>query len=488
MRVVAASVNTLVQEAVSPLTAIDLNALMPKDGAIDVKNLSDLAGRVDAADKSMKTIQAHLAKLDRSALIPQVSSGVTKLDSAIARIEPILTPAHNALTILPKALGADGPQHYLLIFQNNAESRGTGGNPAAIALLTAENGKISLTQQAASGNFINGRPDPIIALNPETQALYGTKIGRYIQDSTLSPDFSETAQIVRAFWAESFGTPVDAVASMDPVALSYLLKAIGPVTMPGFGVVLTADNAVPVLLNQVYADYPDPAVQDAFFATAAQSVFEALLTTHADPKALLNALVQAANEGRLMYSPSDKAQADLLAGTPVGGNMPTDNTKTTDLGVYIDDVTEGKLDYYMQMGIAAKSTQCQKDAAPTFTSTVTLQNTLDPAAVPGLPGYISPGHYFPKGDVSTDTYLYGPVGSSLQSVTVNGEPMAASGQPHLGRTAVKVNVQTQPGQTATITATFTAPAGAFGPLEVRHTPMVKPTPVTIDTPGCAPAK
>ncbi|MDQ4214232.1 DUF4012 domain-containing protein [Microbacterium sp. ASV81] len=489
VRVLAGSVNDLVDNAITPLTAINLDALMPKNGGIDVANLTALAGTIETADKSVTRIRASLDKLDRSALVAPVASGVARLDAAMAKIEPVVTPVHNALTILTKALGVNGPQHYLLIFQNNAESRGTGGNPAAIAMLTAVNGRITLTQQAGTGDFKNGRPDPIIAVNPQTVALYGTKIGRYIQDTTLSPDFSETAQIVRAFWAESFGTPVDAVASVDPVALSYVLRAIGPVTMPPpFGDVLTADDAVPLLLNQVYAKYPDPETQDAFFAAAAQSVFQALLTTHADPKALLTALTQAANEGRLMYSPSDKAQADLLAGTPVGGNMPADNTKTTDLGVYLDDVTEGKLDYYMQMGIAASSTQCQKGAAPTFRTTVTLQNTLDPGAVAGLPEFISPGHYFPRGDVSTDVYLYGPVGSRLTGVTVDGQPVSATGQPHLGRTAVKVNVLTRPGQTATVVASFDAPAGGYGPLEVRHTPMVKPTPVALDTPGCAPAK
>ncbi|MBS1907892.1 MAG: DUF4012 domain-containing protein [Actinobacteria bacterium] len=491
VRVVAGSINSLATNAISPLTALDLNALMPKNGAIDVKGLTALAGTIDTANTSVTRIRTSLDKLDRSALFPQVSDGVAKLDRAMAKIEPALTPIHNALTILPKALGADGPQHYLLIFQNNAESRGTGGNPAAIAMLTAEYGKISLIQQANSMDFNNGRPNPIIPLNPETQALYGTKIGRYVQDSTLSPDFSETAQIVRAWWAEAYGTPVDAVASIDPVALSYLLRAIGPVTMPApFGEVLTADNAVPLLLNEVYAKYPDPTVQDAFFATAAKTVFDALTSTHADPKSLLTALTQAANEGRLMYSPSDSAQAEMLAGTPVGGNLPTDNTKTTDLGVYVDDVTEGKLDYYMQMGIAASSTQCQTapGTAPTFTSTVTMRNTLDPAAVADLPVYVAPGRFFPKGDVSTDMYLYGPVGSTLTGVTVDGQPVALSGLPHLGRTAVKINVLTHPGQTATVVASFSAPAGKYGPLEVRHTPMVKDTPVTLDAPGCAPAK
>lgn len=487
VRVAADSADTLVRDAVSPLTAIDLQALMPKDGAFDVKNLTELAGKVSTADETVQRIQHNLGALDRSALIPQVASGVTKLDDALAKVRPILTPAHNALTILSQALGADAPQHYLLIFQNNAESRGTGGNPAAVAMLTADQGRISMTQQASSSDFHTARETPIIALDPQLQALYGDKVGRYIQDATLPPDFTDTAAIVRAYWAESFGTPVDAVASFDPVALSYLLRAIGPVTMPT-GDVLTADNAVPLLLNEVYVRYPEGPEQDAFFAAAAKAVFDGLIAAHPDPKTLLDALTQAADEGRLMYAPGSKDQAALLAGTPVGGTLPTSNAASTALGVYLDDVTEGKLDYYMRMGIAAKSTQCQADATPTFTSTVTLSNTLDPAAVAGLPVYISPARFFAKGDVSTDVYLYGPVGSSLTGVTVNGQPVAVAGQPHLGRTAVRVNVLTHPGETATIEASFTAPAGSFGPLVVRHTPMVAETPVTIDAPGCAAAK
>lgn len=487
VRVAADSADALVRDAVSPLTAIDLQALMPKDGAFDVKHLTALAGDVTRADETVKRIQHDLAGLDRSALIPPVASGITKLDDELAKVGPVLTPAHNALTILSKALGSDAPQHYLLIFQNNAESRGTGGNPAAVAMLTAENGRITLTQQAGSGDFHNARDTPIIPLDPQLEALYGTKIGRWIQDSTLSPDFTDTAAIVRAYWAESFGTPVDAVASFDPVALSYLLRAIGPVTLPT-GDVLTADNAVPLLLNEVYARYPEGAEQDAFFAATAKAVFDGLLSSHPDPKTLLDALSKAANEGRLMYAPGVKEQATLLAGTPVGGTMPTDNATSTDLGVYLDDITEGKLDYYMRMSIAAKSTQCQADASPTFTSTVTLKNTLDPGAVSGLPVYIAPGRFFAKGDVSTDMYLYGPVGSTLTGVTVNGQPYASAGMPHLGRTAVKVNVLTHPGEAVTIEATFTAPAGSFGPLEVRHTPMVAETPVTIDAPGCAAKK
>mgnify|MGYP006151624567 CR=1 FL=1 len=48
--------------------------------------------------------------------------------------------------------------------------------------------------------------------------------------------------------------------------------------MPGHaseqgGRTLTAENAVPLLLSDVYAQLPDPEQQDVFFSAAARSVF-----------------------------------------------------------------------------------------------------------------------------------------------------------------------------------------------------------------------
>jgi hypothetical protein len=182
----------------------------------------------DTVDKAATDLES----IDQDALIPQVKDALAKLTGSVSEIQPMLGPAKDIIGILPAALGADGPRNYLTVFQNNAESRGTGGNPAAIIMITADQGRISITEQASSSDFKNGRAEPVAELNPETVAIYGDKIGRYVQDTTLAPDFTETAGILRAFWEESFGTRVDAVVSFDPVALSYLLKATGPVSVP----------------------------------------------------------------------------------------------------------------------------------------------------------------------------------------------------------------------------------------------------------------
>ena len=50
-------------------------------------------------------------------------------------------------------------------------------------------------------------------------------------------------------WRANIGGRVDGVISFDPVALSYLLKATGPVKI-GNGETITSDNAVSYLLHR----------------------------------------------------------------------------------------------------------------------------------------------------------------------------------------------------------------------------------------------
>lgn len=486
VRVASTSVDQLVEGVVRPATTLSLDALKPANGAIDLVALADLAAVVDGVADTIDQVSGELGTVDRDQLIGPVADGIVQLDEAVGQIQPMIGPASTALEVLPKALGSEGPRNYLLLFQNNAEARGTGGNPASLLLLNVTDGRISIAQQASSSDFQNGRPAPIIELDPETEALYGDKIGRYMMDVTLTPDFAETSELIRAFWAESFGTQVDGVISFDPVALGYLLGATGPVTL-ATGETLTAENTASTVLNDVYFRYEEPEAQDAFFAGAAASVFKVLTSGAGETDALIEALSRSIEEGRLMYAPSDAAEAELIAGTRITGALPTDNEEQSVVGVYVNDVTQGKMDYYLQLDVTGTTDACTVDAAtaPTFTTVATLTSTVRPEDVDGLAEYIATGKYFPKGDISSDVVLYGPVGSTFQSAKLDGAPAAVTPLTHLGRPAVKINVRNLPGTAHTVTAVFAgAPDAAYGPLEVWHTPLVRPANVTIDAPGC----
>lgn len=488
VREVAETVDDFVERAIIPVAGISVESLAPSGGRIDVDAVRSLSATVDTVAGAVADAQGRLAAIDQTPLVGQVTDGIARFDGAISQVAPLIDQAQDVLSILPGMLGGDGARNYLVLVQNNAESRGTGGNPAAIIMVTVDNGAVSISQQASSMDFPNGRSYPVTELDPETVALYGDKVGRYIQDVTTTPDFTESARIAGAFWAETFGTQIDATVSIDPVALSYMLGAAGPITLPD-GEVLTGENVVPVLLNDVYFRFDGSDVgelTDEFFAVAAGAIFEAL-TAVSNPRAMVDAVARAVDEGRILYVTRSEAEAALLGDARITGILPRDNTEITMLGSYINDITEGKLNYYMDTAIDLSSTVCEVAAseAPSFVMTTTLTSTLQPDDVDDLARYISPGRFFPKGDISTDLVVYGPVGASVVAASIDGVPLSVSPLTHLGRPAVKINVINEPATTRQVTVQFAGVAGeSYGPLAAWHTPMVRETPVVITTPGC----
>ena len=211
--------------------------------------------------------------------------------------------------------------------QNNAEIRATGGLPGAVSLLEADQGKVRLTRQMAGSAFPELKK-PILPLTKEELSLYDRQLGTYFVDANFTPDFPRAAELWRARWERDLGDRIDGVLSLDPVTLSYLLEATGPIEAPG-GVTLTAENAVDELLNKVYSRFPDPKAQDAWFGLVAKRIFEEVSTGVDDPQRLVQALARGAAEHRVAVHSFDDAEQGRLAGTAVAGELVTKGSSKT---------------------------------------------------------------------------------------------------------------------------------------------------------------
>lgn len=476
IRVATSTGRSLIADLARPAMPLVLSGLRPSDGAFDVEAIRELTALVETAGPVVEQHSRDLADIDRAALLGPVQDGIAGLDSMMATVTPVLEDGGQLLGLLPAALGADGPRDYLLMFQGNSEARSLGGNPAVFLQLHVEGGKITIAGFANSSDFHSDRPKPIIDLDPEAVAIFGDKIGRWSPDVTMPPDFPSSAELVRAFWAESVGTPVDGVLSVDPVALSYILSATGPIEL-ATGDMLNAEKAVPLLLNEVYFRYEDPMVQNAFFADATARVFEALTAGQGNPVALIGALQRAGDEGRLLYVPVSEEEAAVIDGTRMSGSMPDDNVDETVIGVYANDNTGSKKSYYLDMAIDASC-----DAGETgsvYRGSVELTSTLSPETAATLPYYIT-GPYFEPPLISTYVVLYGPVGGTLDSVDLDGVPATILSQgTHLGRPAVKVEVLNDTLSTHVVDFSFSSTDPESGPLSLWHTPMTRDTPVEL---------
>lgn len=437
-------------QLVSVAQAVDPDKIKMTDGGYDVRPLAKARGDLGQARQTLEAAKQETGQISYQSLLPQVGDGVKQLDTVLGKSIETAAEAEKVATLLPGLLGADKPRNVLVIFQNNAELRSGGGIPGAAALMRADGGKVQIVRQFSTADF--GKFDkPVLPLGDDGE-VFTQKTGMYFQNITMTPDFPMTARLAqemvrRVTERSGQSVTVDAVISVDPVALSYLLKANGPVTLPD-GKRLDHKNAVPQLLNRVYFDIKDPKKQDEFFAAAASSVFEQTVRIRPD-KAVRAAVGKAATEGRIRVWSTDETEQGVLLTTPLAGAMPQGEGQEDFVGVFLNDMTRSKMSYYLDGKVDVRR-QCMANPADPklridagFSINVRLKS-LAPANASTLPSYIRGSGDVVPGAIRTGAAIYLPAGSQILSLKLDGKDIQPVTRIYRGRNVVFVVFEQSP--------------------------------------------
>ncbi|MFJ4221384.1 DUF4012 domain-containing protein [Curtobacterium luteum] len=459
--------------AVGVVDDVGVEAFRAEHGKVALEPLERARPAVERVAATLRRAERAAARIDTSGSVTPVADAVRTLRGAIGPVADQAAVVERVVRLAPSMLGAERPRRYLVLVQNNAELRAGGGIPGALAVLEVRDGAVSLGRQASTADFPR-RDAPVLPLATDTRGLYGDVTGEFIQDVNLTPRFDTTARLASAMWRERFGEQVDGVVAVDPVTLGYLLRATGPVDV-ATGERLTSENAVRMLLSDVYARYPEPVEQDAFFATAAQAVFDRVASGEADPVALLDALQQGTREGRVRLWSADAGEQALLAGTGVAGGLPESGGSSRRFGVFLNDATGAKMDYYLEKTVAVGSAVCRRDGRPTWAVEVTLRNTAAADAGATLPEYVTGGGAFgvEPGAVRTAVAVYAPPGAIFLGAVQDGRtasPQTAMDDEH---PVVQSSTLLRPGEETTIRVQFLGPrSDATTAVDAESTPTV----------------
>ncbi|SDT33602.1 Protein of unknown function [Microterricola viridarii] len=485
-------VDAIANDTVTPLAAVagglGPESLKPIDGRINIDPIVQLSAAMDPAAAAFHEAATRGMAIDVSGTIGPVSEAGALLSGMLGSADALVGDAASILQIAPDLLGANGPRTYVLVFQNLAESTALGGTAAALTELKVDDGAIEIGRQASSGDFPWRDGSPVVAPDPNVEAIFEPLMYTRLNLSTSRPDFPTAAEIAQAFWQEHIGGDVDAVISIDPVALSHLLGATGPIAM-STGDQLSKENAVQLLLNEIYFRYPLEEISrtDDFFEEAAKSVFNALMSPATDAPKLVSALAQGISEHRILAWSSDPAQQEVLANSPMSGILPANNDAATTTGVFFRDMSASKMDFYLKTAAKLNTDVCTS-ATPTFTTTVDLASTITQEKADALPAYVASGLWGSE-HFRTQVFIYGPPGTTLASTEINSQGRLTTfdlGAEDLGRPVASFMVWLAPGQTSQVTATFVGGAGAYATPELRATPMLHATKLAVEAGGCAP--
>lgn len=458
---------------------LDLASLGLSNGAVDLTPFAKIEPSLADASDTLSSAEERALRIDADATLPPLADAVREMRSTVTQAATVVGSLHGASALLPSMLGADGPRNYVIAMQNNAELRSSGGIIGAIALLHAENGRISLVQQASVPDFPS--LDTPIPLSESTVALFEDQPGRYMQNLTSIPDFTEAGPAIAKRWQDRFGQPVDGVIAVDAVMTENLLAATGPLAFGPFDA--TKETVVSLLLSEIYAAIPDPLVQDEIFSQAAGVLLSAALTK-AEPKDLVAALAESADQHRIRIWSAHEDEEKLLAASSLGGARPTDDTETH-VGVLFNDTTGGKMDYYTDAAISTAVGVC--DGEPTTQVTVTWTNDAPADAATSLPPYVTAEGFYgvPAGSVRTLIAVYGPEGATPSHIDRDGKEESVQTALLGSRSAVQHQVLLAPGESSTITVEYQGTGAGERLTVVDHTPVIGTPEITREELRCA---
>jgi hypothetical protein len=488
---VASAVDDLAVRALPPLiaasTAVDLRQLAPRGGTIDVAAVRRIAVPVVSANQAVLQIRDRVDALPTSGLLPPVRAAVDQLQAGLLTASRTTTTAARVVTLLPPMLGADGPRTYAVLFLNNAELRSAGGIPGSWAILRAEAGHVDIVNQGSAFD-VNSRLKGGVAVPPDIASVYTDRAGSFFQDVTLAPDFATSAGLASAMLEHAYGVHLDGVVATDPVALAGLLRATGPVALP-LGGSLTTDNAVSLLLSDVYRTVPDPKQQDLFFGLAAKAVFDALSGGQGQSAAVVRSLADAADQGRLSVWSTRAIEESQLASSPLAGQLPaTDAPGKPSIGIFLNDGTASKLDYYLHEQVSVGAASCPENRVA-YRVQITLTSAVPTSALPayvtggGVPGLVT-------GSIRTQLYVYAPTGGAVETATADGKPARLGAGVVSGRSVGLVTVDLAPGQTSVLDVTVMTGAVSKSLRSrglapgVRMTPLATPALLQVAASNC----
>lgn len=473
VRLVSDVVSDLSKDGLQPLadTATDLDAILPKNGQIPIDAVRALQDPVQRASEALDEANQRLAGQDASGFIQRFRDKYRDLAGEVSDAARSLRAADTAVQVMPSMLGADSPRNYLMVFQNNAEVRATGGLPGAVSLIAANDGNIEMTRQVA-GSSLGRRPTPVLPLTDAEEKLYGHQLGTYFLDANFTPDFPRTADLMRARWEEVYGGQLDGVLSLDPVALSYLLSATGPLAVGD--TTLTADNAVDELLHDVYLRYPDPDEQDAYFRAVARALFDKISAgTGAAPRQLLGALSRGVDEGRIYLHSFATGEQDALAGSKIAGEFDTEAGSSPQVNVTMNDTTGAKMSYYLRYSVDLTATSCI-GGAQTLAVHARLKSTA-PADANTFPDYITGGGVYgvKPGDQIVTVRLFAPVDGVIKRFAINSEEFSPDGIDVDGRSVATAFVTLSPGETVDVNWSLQTAIDQAGATRLVVTPSIE---------------
>lgn len=454
-----------------------------------VETLDKVTPQLDAVADKLKIVNLEFAQIDPDRYPFSIEG--RKLDETIKLAQKLgqdalfaVTKAKPAIEKLPNVMGVEEERKYMVMFQNDAELRATGGFMTAFAILRVEKGKIYQEKSEdiyALDNKFNSRLPA-----PDIIRKYLPLVYRFnLRDMNLSPDFKVSMDTFSGYYNDLPGEPeIDGIIAVDTQVLRDIVEVLGPIEVPGYGTYSAQNDArcdCPQIVYELelLADRPLATHREDRKGVLAPMLQAILVKSYGAPKQIWPALFQTAfrNIGEkhvlfYMYDEEEQQAAELLniAGRIQGFDGDYFHLNDTNLaGAKSNMFTDHQVE--QQIEIAS-------DGTITKTVTIKYQNPYPPSNCD-----LEAGELCLNGVLRDFVRVYVPKGSKL--IEAMGSEVEVETKEDLGKTFFEGFFTLRPQSQAKLIFKYTLPFKASDNLKllIQKQPGKRSPTYTIITPS-----
>lgn len=483
MRDLMTALDDAFDDGLVPLTkTLEANppdSLISADRRINVAAVTQLLDAVQDAAPSMQKC-ADVAESLPEMHIEQLKSVVDPAKEKLVTINATFQKAAALAPVAGPVLGANGNRTYLIVAQNSAELRSSGGFPGSMGTLEIRDGEIILNDFAKVYDVLTDTNPSSVSITDEEYALFGAAGMDCPRDAGIDPDFTRVASIWAASYEERNVAHLDGVISITPSVVQDILAIVGPVTLSD-GTELTGSNATKVLQSDIYWKYlaegADPdgtggAVTDALFAQAAHETFNKLFSNlNADTLIKFASCMAKDMEDRtVMFWLTDEGEQAILASLDCSGAL-NDDPMRPELGVFFSLWVGSKMGWYVDIDNQVLESKKNADGSYTYKMQTTFTDTVSSEEIASGGEYIIGDIYdYEYGILYPCLYIYAPAGGSISNLESNSS-VAFEEARHDGLQAFKAwRTVLRPDQPIVCTYTVTTAPNASQEMKIVCTP------------------
>ncbi len=233
-----------------PLAATLPKAIIRPEVEEDIEKVTlELGRELRVLDQELGALEGRLNKVTEeefkglTAILGVSPERVVEVREELPEIRGMIRKTEVFLEVLPEVVGLGrnpGRRSYLVVFQNSAELRPTGGFIGSYAILKFEKGKLldfRVNDIYTADGQLRGRVPP-----PDEILHFLGQPNWYMRDANFSPDWPLSAERLEWFLEREVGERVDGVVGVDLNAVQKMIGAVGEIKLVDFNETVTQEN------------------------------------------------------------------------------------------------------------------------------------------------------------------------------------------------------------------------------------------------------